>query len=267
MKKYFYLLLLLPLPFFAASCGGAKAPHDTEKTRANRLRPPAEVQTQPAAESATTAKIKNILLNNSVFWSRLGWPYNPPVLDENGNARMMLSDDSPEKKFHGDFDRAGIKIHSTILFSGWIAPAKYDYRATDKALDDLFASVGKDSMYIPRIKLDPPPSWCAENPEDTTVYYPGGLSKEEIAELACTPAHDWFGMELPNGYTTDKKVRGKPDPRPNVRGLIGMQSFSSEKWLRDAGEALRRLIRHIESGKYGKNVIAYHIAYGQCGET
>ena len=95
MKKYFYLLLLLPLPFFAASCGGAKAPHDTEKTRANRLRPPAEVQTQPAAESATTAKIKNILLNNSVFWSRLGWPYNPPVLDENGNARMMLSDDSP----------------------------------------------------------------------------------------------------------------------------------------------------------------------------
>ena len=42
-----------------------------------------------------------------MFWSRLGWPYNPPVLDENGNARMMLSDDSPEKKFHGDFDRAG----------------------------------------------------------------------------------------------------------------------------------------------------------------
>ena len=70
-------------------------------------------------------------------------------------------------------------------------------------------------------------------------------------------------MELQNGYTTDKKVRGKPDPRPNVRGLIGMQSFSSEKWLHDAGEALRRLIRHIENGKYGKNVIAYHIAYGQ----
>ena len=61
-----------------------------------------------------------------MFWSRLGWPYNPPVLDENGNARMMLSDDSPEKKFHGDFDRAGIKIHSTILFSGWIASGKYE---------------------------------------------------------------------------------------------------------------------------------------------
>lgn len=74
-------------------------------------------------------------------------------------------------------------------------------------------------------------------------------------------------MEYKNGYSTDTKMRGNKDPRPNVRGLIGLQSFSSEKWLRDAGEALRRLIRRIEGGKYAKNVIAYHIAYGQCGET
>ena len=113
--------------------------------------PEARAENPDASGNSTSgARIKDLLQNNSVFWSRLGWPYNPPVLDENGNARMMLSDDSPEKKFHGDFDRAGIKIHSTILFSGWIAPAKYDYRATDNALDDLFASVGKDSMYIPR---------------------------------------------------------------------------------------------------------------------
>ncbi len=213
------------------------------------------------------ARIKDLLLNSSVFWSRLGWPYNPPLADENGRVRMMLADDSPEKKFHRDFKDAGVKIHSTILFSGWIAPGKYDYSATDRALDDLFAAAGEDALYIPRIKLDVPPAWCAENPADTTVYYPGGLSKGEIAELACTPAHDWFGMELANGYATDAKMRGNKDPRRNVRGLIGLQSFSSEKWLRDAGEALRRLIRRIEGGKHGKNVIAYHIAYGQCGET
>ena len=213
------------------------------------------------------ARIKNVLLNNSVFWSRLGWPYNPPLADESGKTRMMLFDDSPERKFHRDFMDAGVKIHSTILFSGWIAPGKYDYSATDKALADLFAAAGESALYIPRIKLDVPPAWCAENPEDTTVYYPGGLSKGEIAELACTPAHDWFGIERENGYSTDTKMRGNKDPRPNVRGLIGLQSFSSEKWLRDAGEALRRLIRRIESGKYAKNVIAYHIAYGQWGET
>lgn len=205
--------------------------------------------------------------DNSAFWSRLGWAYNPPRLDENGKTVMLVQDDSPERRFHRDFKNAGVKIHSTILFSGWAAPGKYDYSATDETLEKLFGGAGADILYIPRIKLDPPPAWCAENPEDTTVYYPGGLSKEEIAELACTPAHDWSGMEWPKGYNAYGNPRDRVDDRPNVRGLIGLQSFSSEKWLRDAGEALRRLIRRIEGGKYAKNVIAYHIAYGQCGET
>lgn len=244
---------------FALACACAARAQQLPEARAEN--PDASGNSNPGV------RIKDLLQNNSVFWSRLGWPYNPPVADENGKTRMMLSDDSPEKKFHRDFMEAGIKIHSTILFSGWMAPGKYDYSATDKALADLFAAAGESALYIPRIKLDVPPAWCAENPEDTTVYYPGGLSKGEIAELACTPAHDWLGMEYKNGYSTDTKMRGNKDPRPNVRGLIGLQSFSSEKWLRDAGEALRRLIRRIEGGKYAKNVIAYHIAYGQCGET
>lgn len=244
---------------FALACACAARAQQLPEARAEN--PDASGNSNPGA------RIKDALQNNSVFWSRLGWPYNPPVADENGKTRMMLSDDSPEKKFHRNFMEAGIKIHSTILFSGWMAPGKYDYSATDKALADLFAAAGESALYIPRIKLDVPPAWCAENPEDTTVYYPGGLSKGEIAELACTPAHDWLGMEYKNGYSTDTKMRGNKDPRPNVRGLIGLQSFSSEKWLRDAGEALRRLIRRIEGGKYAKNVIAYHIAYGQCGET
>ena len=205
--------------------------------------------------------------DNSAFWSRLGWAYNPPRLDENGKTVMLVQDDSPERRFHRDFKNAGVKIHSTILFSGWVAPGKYDYSATDETLEKLFGGAGADILYIPRIKLDPPPAWCAENPRDTAVYYPGNLSEGEIAELACTPAHDWSGMEWPKGYNAYGNPRDRVDDRPNVRGLIGLQSFSSEKWLRDAGEALRRLIRRIEGGKYAKNVIAYHIAYGQTGET
>ncbi len=205
--------------------------------------------------------------DNSAFWSRLGWAYNPPRLDENGKTVMLVQDDSPERRFHRDFKNAGVKIHSTILFSGWAAPGKYDYSATDETLEKLFGGAGADILYIPRIKLDPPPAWCAENPRDTAVYYPGNLSEGEIAELACTPAHDWSGMEWPKGYNAYGNPRDRVDDRPNVRGLIGLQSFSSEKWLHDAGEALRRLIRRIEGGKYAKNVIAYHIAYGQTGET
>ncbi len=220
------------------------------------------------AQNSDTPKndIKTILQNNSVFWSRLGWAYDPPIVAD-GKIRMMLSDDSLEKKVHADFQKADIKIHSTLIHLGWIGKDSYDYSATDKTLDELFAVIGKDALYIPRIKLNVPPSWCAENPEDTCLYYPDTLSKEKIAKLANTPAHDWMGWESASGYTTDIKVKGVKDPRPNVGGLIGLQSFSSKKWRRDAGEALRRFIEHLENGKYGKNIIAYHIAYGQCGET
>lgn len=122
--------------------------------------------------------------DNSAFWSRPGWAYNPPRLDENGKTVMLVQDDSPERRFHRDFKNAGVKIHSTILFSGWVAPGKYDYSATDETLEKLFGGAGADIFYIPRIKLDPPPAWCAENPRDTAVYYPGNLSEGEIEKVA-----------------------------------------------------------------------------------
>ena len=50
-------------------------------------------------------------------------------------------------------------------------------------------------------------------------------------------------------------------------GTIALQSFSSKKWLSDAGEALTRLIDHIENSKYGNKIIAYHIAFGTSGES
>ena len=50
-------------------------------------------------------------------------------------------------------------------------------------------------------------------------------------------------------------------------GLISLQSFSSERWLADASEALRRLVRHLEESPYGDRILAYHVAYGACGES
>jgi len=44
------------------------------------------------------------------------------------------------------------------------------------------------------------------------------------------------------------------------------QSFSSQKWLHDAGEALRNFVRHIENSKFGEHVIGYHICAGVSGE-
>lgn len=213
--------------------------------------------------------INQLLKKEPVFWGRVGWAYNPPRVDQNGKVVMMVNDDLPEQKFYSDLaNKVGIKVFSSILFSGWVAPHKFDYTAVDETLEKIFSQIGEDCLYIPRIKLDVPPSWCAENPQDTTVYYPAeNLSESEIVELVGTPAHDWAGMEWDGGYNAYGNKRDRRDDRPNVHGLIGLQSFSSEKWLRDAGEALRNIIKHIENGKYGKRIVAYHIAYGQTGET
>jgi arabinogalactan endo-1,4-beta-galactosidase len=62
----------------------------------------------------------DLLKNNSVFWSRMGFFHDPPLKDENG--RMVIFGDNFEHfgKFHQDFTAAGIKIHTSILFNGWI---------------------------------------------------------------------------------------------------------------------------------------------------
>ena len=79
-----------------------------------------------------------------------------------------------------------------------------------------------------------------------------------------TLKHDYIGYETPDGYYT---AGGWKDNRPNVGGLISNQSFSSKKWLDDAGETLRRLVRRLEDGPFGDRILAYHIAYGTSGET
>lgn len=82
-----------------------------------------------------------------------------------------------------------------------------------------------------------------------------------------TLEHDYFGFNCPDGYAVNGGIGVFKDDRPNVDGKVGLQSFSSEKWIEDAKEALRRLIKHIQEGSYAKQVIGYHIAYGQLGET
>ena len=63
MKKYFYLLLLLPLPFFAASCGGTKAPQGAEKTLVETC-PGREVpQVGPSGKPGLPADVGCVIMN------------------------------------------------------------------------------------------------------------------------------------------------------------------------------------------------------------
>ena len=140
----------------------------------------------------------------------------------------------------------------------------YDYELTDRVLDTIFSCGGEDLLYIPRIKLNVPLEWSRANPEELCVYYDGPRDAESIRALVGTEKHDFLGYQSAKGYYT---AGGWQDDRPNVGGVISNQSFSSKKWLADAGEVLRRIIRHIEDGPYGKRVPAYHIAYGVSGES
>ena len=202
------------------------------------------------------------LKNNPVFWSRLGFSYDPPRRGKDGKPIVFTPDLTEDSSFHRDFTKAGVKIHTNILHLGWMGVDDYDYSVTDAVLEEIFKN--DNVYYIPRIKLNVPVDWCRENPEDIFVYWEGPRGAEEIRSLVDTPKHDWFGYTAPKGYY---KAGDYIDDRPNVGGTVSRQSFSSEKWLRDAGEALRRLVDRLENGKYADRIIGYHIAFGVSGEA
>ncbi len=205
----------------------------------------------------------NFLKNRPVFWSRLGFSYDPPMKNDQGKPLVFTENFDKYLSTHVDFLNAGVVIHTSILHLGWMGVDEYDYSLTDRSLESIF-SAGEDVYYIPRIKLNVPVDWCRENPEEVFVYYGGPQTKEEIAALVGTEAQDYLGYEAPNGYY---RAGDYVDTRPNVNGMIARQSFSSKKWLKDAGEALTRFIDRLESSKYADRIIGYHIAYGTSGET
>ncbi len=211
----------------------------------------------------TKSEALNILRKNPVFWSRLGFCYDPPMLDEDGNPLVFNPDFSYQLKIHDDFSDAGVKIHTCILHNGWVGVDKYDYSLCDRVIESIFAS-GKCEYFIPRIKLNPPVEWCRENPTEVCVYEEGPRTEEEIKALVGTLKHDYIGYESQVGYYN---ANGWQDPRPNVGGVISNQSFSSKKWLIDAGEALKRLIARLENSEYADKILAYHICFGASGES
>ncbi len=208
-------------------------------------------------------QVLKFLRDNPVFWSRLGFCYDPPMLDETGSPLVFSKNFEEQLRIHDAFSDAGVKIHTCILHSGWVGVNQYDYSLCDKVLETIFSS-GKTEYFIPRIKLNVPIDWCRENPTEVTVYENGPRSVEEIRSLVGTLKHDYLGYESEVGYYN---ANGWQDTRPNVGGVISNQSFSSKKWLEDAGETLRRLVLHLEESPWGERILAYHIAFGTSGES
>lgn len=203
------------------------------------------------------------LKDNPVFWSRLGFCYDPPLKNALGKPLVFTENLDKYAKFHHDFAKAGVKIQTCILHSGWMGIDEYDYSLTDRVIEAVFRD-DPDSYFIPRIKLNVPVQWCQKYPEEVFVYYEGPRDVEDIRALVGTEKHDWLGYEAPEGYY---KAGDYVDKRPNVGGLIARQSFSSRQWLHDAGIALEKLVERLENSKYGSRILGYHIAFGVSGES
>ncbi len=204
-----------------------------------------------------------LLKNNPVFWSRLGFCYDPPLKNSEGKPLVFTENLDKFARFHGEFEKAGVKIQTCILHLGWMGVDEFDYSLTDRVVEAVFRH-SPDSYFIPRIKLNVPVDWCRENPEEILVYFEGPREREEIRALVDTPRHDWLGYTAPKGYY---KAGDYEDKRANVHGLVARQSFSSEKWLKDAGVALEKLICRLENGKWGDRILGYHISFGVSGEA
>ncbi len=205
------------------------------------------------------------LRDNPFFWSRLGFCYDPPRCDSEGKPIIFSKDYEGYNRVHRDFAKAGVKLHTTILHSGWVADGVYDYSLTDEILYWVFKD-NPDILYMPRVKLNVPPDWCKNHPEETFVYYYGPREAGQIADLAGTDKQDYFGFDSP-GYSVNGGNGTWKDDRRNFDGLISLQSFSSEKWVRDASETLTRLLRHLAESEYADRIVGVHIAFGMCGET
>ena len=203
------------------------------------------------------------LREHPVFWSRLGFGYDPPMKNEQGKPLVFTEDLDKYARFHRGFAAAGVKIQTCILHSGWMGVDEFDFSLTDRVVEAIFRD-NPDSFFIPRIKLNVPIDWCRKYPEELLVYYEGPRDKESIRALVGTEKQDWLGYQAPKGYY---QAGDYVDTRPNVDGVIALQSFSSRKWLQDAAAVLKRLVERLEQGPYAHRILGYHIAFGACGES
>ena len=159
-----------------------------------------------------------------------------PALFKDGkpfNQIAFWSSDVNEEDFAA-FRKAGITLF-TCFRSGpyfdnpyWVGENEYDFSYYDKFLN-LFREAVPDGYIIPRIFVSAPYWWLERHPEELTCY-----AKE-------TP------------YTRD--------PRGTYH-----ESFASELWKQEQGNALRQLLRHFKSAPYGDRIAGIHIAGGSCGE-
>ena len=119
----------------------------------------------------------------------------------------------------------------TDTFSpGWMGIETYDFSEFDAKMRKFIAADSR-AMLMPRIQIDAPADWMDAHPDEVVGY---------------ADAKAWDG---------DTSWGGARHP-----------SFASALWRKDAGESLRRLIRHAAESDYAGNIFGWHLGSGIYGE-
>ncbi len=108
-----------------------------------------------------------------------------------------------------------------------------------------------------------PHGWVGENKYDyteTDKYIEAYLKQKPDVKLILRfwfgyPRNFWWAVKHPE-YCIVPRVRDKGRKMP---------SYASLKWRKEAGEALYRVVKHVEE-KYGNNIVGYVPGGGSCGE-
>lgn len=197
---------------------------------------------------------RQILSQETMFWSRMGWCADYGEPDEQGRRKPIYveKDWSIAEQEHRAFLNAGCRIHTSNIHNGWIDVDVYDFEAVDQALE-AFCSLSPHLLYMPRIRLDAPRAWCEANPGELALTESGRKNASAIGGMfSSTVNYDVYNQMRSGGSGKDG---------------FHLNSFFSEKWIHDATIALKKVIAHIESGPYAGQIVGYHLSFGMCGET
>ena len=187
-----------------------------------------------------------------------------PVFHINGRPHHGLFSSAPADHMKNVLD-AGFDIVDTHpqTSTGWIGADSYDYTETDERIEAYLAQ-SPDALLIIRFWMGYPNRegdrqpfwWAAENPDEC-------IRPLDVAADAPMPWDDlkasasWGQLIGANtGSANVATVKKQHPPKP---------SFASLKFREEAGEALRRVIRHVEKN-YGDRIAGYVIGGGPCGE-
>jgi hypothetical protein len=146
------------------------------------------------------------------------------------------------------FARAGVELFTftttcdydyyRLAASSWLGPDQYDYTQFDARMRQILQAAPRAKIF-PRIYLCSPPWWDRAHP-DQLMRGPDGVYAPQM-DMGWLPANVRESSLAPEKAT--------------------VPSLSSQLWLEQAGETLRRFVAHAEE-TFGDVTIGYHLCSG-----